>query len=176
MIAAFCQPLSCQFISSAEMQSAISHAHSWRFSGVPSVGGYAGHPAIVVLRIAPKQVGEAVEELRVSLVVKAVVENFVVLVGEAMGRSAEERQKAYRELLRRHLDAGQIGDIRTALNERRVYGSERFKDVIEATPRRQVWRGKAGRPKKPGKESDGKNLSLRHAVLHRSLDFDRIAL
>ena len=48
----------------------------------------------------------------------------------------------------------QIGNICTVLKECRIYGSERFKDVIEATLRRRVRRGKAGRPRKQGNERD----------------------
>lgn len=66
----------------------------------------------------------------------------------ALGATTDERQQAYRTLFRSRLGAREVDAIRSALNECRVYGSERFKDTIEATLRRRVRRGTPGRPRK----------------------------
>jgi len=66
----------------------------------------------------------------------------------ALGRSGDERQRAYRALFRSRLGKAELSAIRSALNECRVYGSERFKDTIEVALKRSVRAGKAGRPRK----------------------------
>lgn len=66
----------------------------------------------------------------------------------ALGRDESARQAAYRDLFRDALDPRVVEDIRSALNQCRLCGSERFKDEIESTLQRRVRPGKAGRPKK----------------------------
>ncbi|MDZ4349009.1 MAG: transposase, partial [Xanthomonadaceae bacterium] len=66
----------------------------------------------------------------------------------ALGFDKNARQAAYRELFRHALDARAVEDIRAALNQCRVCGSERCKDEIEAALERRVRPGKVGRPKR----------------------------
>ncbi|PKM14181.1 MAG: transposase [Gammaproteobacteria bacterium HGW-Gammaproteobacteria-2] len=66
----------------------------------------------------------------------------------ALGRDASTRQAAYRDLFRDALDPQALDDLRTALNQCRLCGSERFKDEIEVALQRRVRPGKAGRPRK----------------------------
>jgi putative transposase len=56
-----------------------------------------------------------------------------------------ERQHAYRELFRFHLDDQQVHDIRSALNQELVLGRDDFKDKIEQLLKRQT------RPAHPGR-------------------------
>ena len=49
----------------------------------------------------------------------------------ALGRTDKERQAAYRELFRSHLDQVAIDDIRLALNQNQPLGNERFLARIE---------------------------------------------
>lgn len=64
-----------------------------------------------------------------------------------LGHDPLERQAAYRELFRVHLDPDTLHAIRGALNEELVLGREDFKEKIEQMTRRQVRRGKDGRPR-----------------------------
>jgi putative transposase len=66
----------------------------------------------------------------------------------ALGQSDAERQAAYRELFRAHVDDSLISTIRATTNQCLVLGSERFKDEIEQALSRSVRHGKVGRPKK----------------------------
>ena len=67
----------------------------------------------------------------------------------AMGKDAEERALAYRELFRDQVDdEDDLKMIRSEANRSGVLGGERFKDEIEVTLDRRVRRGKAGRPPK----------------------------
>lgn len=66
----------------------------------------------------------------------------------ALGRDGNARQVAYRELFRDALDPKAVDDIRAALNQCRLCGSERFTNEIEAALQRRVRPGKAGRPRK----------------------------
>ncbi|HEX9391463.1 MAG TPA: transposase [Usitatibacteraceae bacterium] len=50
---------------------------------------------------------------------------------QALGRSDRERQSAYRDLFRAHLDTAAIDDIRLALNQNQPLGNERFYARIE---------------------------------------------
>ena len=63
-----------------------------------------------------------------------------------LDQQAEERQKAYRELFRGHLDIETLHDIRDALNHELVLGRSYFKEKIEQVTQRQTELGKAGRP------------------------------
>ncbi|MDB5968219.1 MAG: transposase [Hydrocarboniphaga sp.] len=65
-----------------------------------------------------------------------------------LARTDEERRSAYRQLFRAQLSQAALTEVRDALNQCRVYGSERFKDEIEATLGRRVRPGKVGRPGK----------------------------
>ncbi len=55
-----------------------------------------------------------------------------------LGATSVEREAAYRELFRRHLDSGTVDDIRNALNYELVFGTSRFKDEIQAITSRPV--------------------------------------
>jgi len=65
----------------------------------------------------------------------------------ALGATREVRAAAYRELFRSEIDPGLLAQLRRDLWECRPFGSERFKDEIEAALGRRVRPGKAGRPK-----------------------------
>jgi putative transposase len=64
----------------------------------------------------------------------------------ALGKDPADRQYAYRELFRRELDSRQIHEIREVSKQELVLGREDFKDKIAQMTRRQVRRGKDGRP------------------------------
>jgi len=66
---------------------------------------------------------------------------------QSLGVSENERQHAYRELFRMHLDAMQLHDVREALNQELVLGREDFKDKIESMINRQTRPGNPGRPR-----------------------------
>jgi putative transposase len=65
----------------------------------------------------------------------------------ALGTTAAERQHAYRELFRHHLDNDLLHEIREALNHELVLGRSYFKDKIEAMTQRQTRLGMPGRPR-----------------------------
>ena len=65
----------------------------------------------------------------------------------ALGRTAAQRQAAYRELFRNHMDNELLHEIREAVNQELVLGRSRFKDRIQAITSRRTRAGKAGRPK-----------------------------
>ncbi len=65
----------------------------------------------------------------------------------ALGATAAERQHAYRELFRHHLDHTALHEIREALNHELVRGRSYFKDRIEAMTQRQTRLRLAGRPR-----------------------------
>jgi putative transposase len=65
-----------------------------------------------------------------------------------LGKTDEERQDAYRELFRFHLEPGIIGQIRKATNGNFVLGNDRFQDQIALALGRRVKPGNAGRPRK----------------------------
>lgn len=54
----------------------------------------------------------------------------------ALGASPPDRQQAYRELFRHHLDNDLLHEIRDALNHELVLGRSYFKDKIEAMTQR----------------------------------------
>ncbi len=65
----------------------------------------------------------------------------------ALGPTAADRQFAYRELFRHHMDETQLHEIRDALNHELVLGRSYFKDKIEAMTQRQTRLGIPGRPR-----------------------------
>lgn len=65
----------------------------------------------------------------------------------ALGATNTERQQAYRELFRHHVDETQLHEIREALNHELVLGRSYFKDKIEAMTERQTRLGIPGRPR-----------------------------
>jgi putative transposase len=65
----------------------------------------------------------------------------------ALDMSAENRQQAYRELFRYHMDPEELHAIRDSLNHELVLGGSHFKDRIEAMTRRQTRLGAPGRPR-----------------------------
>ena len=66
---------------------------------------------------------------------------------EALGNMPAERQCAYRELFRSHVDDALLHEIREALNHELVLGRSGFKDRIEAMTQRQARLGRPGRPR-----------------------------
>ena len=70
-----------------------------------------------------------------------------------LGASPTDRQQAYRELFRHHMDNGLLHEIRDALNHELVLGRSYFKDKIEAMTQRQTRMGIPGRPRV--EEEDG---------------------
>lgn len=66
----------------------------------------------------------------------------------ALGVQAEERAAAYRALFRSELDAGELKEIRSAVNGGFALGNERFKAEIAAMLGRRVHRLPSGRPRK----------------------------
>jgi putative transposase len=71
-----------------------------------------------------------------------------------LGPTPELRQHAYRELFRDHLTDSLLHAVRETLNQELVLGSERFKDKIEATLKRRVRPGIAGRPRQYNVEEE----------------------
>ena len=65
---------------------------------------------------------------------------------ERLGRTAEERQQAYRGLFRTELDASELTAIRDAANRGWPLGSERFKDEIERALEQAARPPRRGRP------------------------------
>jgi len=65
----------------------------------------------------------------------------------ALGRSADKRQKAYRELFRQPMENQPLHEIRQALNGELVLGCSYFKDHIQDLTNRQARLGKPGRPR-----------------------------
>ena len=67
----------------------------------------------------------------------------------ALGTDSAQRQEAYRELFRHHLDASLTHAIREAVNQELVLGRDRFKERIEEMTKRQTRPRKTGRPHTP---------------------------
>lgn len=65
---------------------------------------------------------------------------------DRLGATAEDRQRAYRELFRSELDSNELGEIRDTVNRGWPLGSDRFKDEIESTLKCAVRPPKRGRP------------------------------
>jgi len=63
-----------------------------------------------------------------------------------LGITDIERELAYRELFRHHVDSETLHDIRDSLNHELVLGQSYFKDKIEALTNRQARPGVPGRP------------------------------
>lgn len=63
-----------------------------------------------------------------------------------LGISPEERAQAYRAICVQTLDEAVLADLRTVVNKGHAFGSERFKDQIEAATNRRVRPGRTGRP------------------------------
>lgn len=76
-----------------------------------------------------------------------------------MGRTAEERQTAYRELFRHDLEPGLVDEIRQATNGNFALGSDRFTEEIAQAIGRRATRGKPGRPRKTATTREGNNES-----------------
>jgi putative transposase len=83
---------------------------------------------------------------------------------EAMGRCAAERQAAYRDLFRPHLETTAIDDIRLALNQNQPLGDSRFHGKIERMTGERRQARPRGRPKSTetvsGTPGDQKELGL----------------
>ncbi|AXQ31163.1 transposase [Solimonas sp. K1W22B-7] len=69
-------------------------------------------------------------------------------VYEALGRSAEARQGAYRDLFRQQVDPDSIRDLRTAINLCVPVGSDRFKAQVERRLKQRISYLPRGRPRK----------------------------
>jgi len=65
----------------------------------------------------------------------------------ALARTDPDRQYAYRELFRHHIDNNQLHAIREALNQELVLGREDFKEKIAQMTQRQTQPGIPGRPR-----------------------------
>jgi putative transposase len=65
-----------------------------------------------------------------------------------LGRTSQERQRAYRELFRDELESGEIDKIRKATNGNFSLGDSRFNTEISEILGCRVIPGKAGRPRK----------------------------
>jgi len=65
----------------------------------------------------------------------------------ALGATPAERQHAYRELFRHHLDHDALHEIHEALNHELVLGRSYFKDCIEAMTQRHTRLRPPGRPR-----------------------------
>lgn len=65
-----------------------------------------------------------------------------------LGGTGEERWQAYRALVAAELEQRAVMEISNALNQEPAFGSEHFKDQIEAMARRRVRPGQPGRPRK----------------------------
>jgi putative transposase len=65
-----------------------------------------------------------------------------------LGKTIAERLEHYRELFQCQLDGHVVKEIRESVNKGLVFGSERFKDEIEANLKRRVRSEKPGRKPK----------------------------
>jgi putative transposase len=65
---------------------------------------------------------------------------------QGLGKSNAERQSAYRELFKYHVDGKLLDDIRQSANKGLVLGSERFVAEVEALTGERLQEGKRGRP------------------------------
>ena len=72
-----------------------------------------------------------------------------------LGATEKQRESAYRALFRTELDAEAIADIRLALNQNQVLGSERFHRKIEKAVGERREARPRGRPKKAGGTGEG---------------------
>lgn len=63
-----------------------------------------------------------------------------------LGAVDEDRQAAYRELFRNHMDSEELHEIRDSLNHELVLGRSYFKDKIEKITNRKTRLGIPGRP------------------------------
>ncbi len=68
-----------------------------------------------------------------------------------LGVSDMERQRAYRELFRYHVDGKLLTIIRESVHQGLVLGNDVFKDQVEANLNRRTRPGLAGRPRKQEK-------------------------
>ena len=76
---------------------------------------------------------------------------------DALGRSADERRKAYRALFREALDPGVLDALRAATNGGWAFGGERFKREIAKAAGRRAAPAAKGRPPKAAKGGRQKN-------------------
>lgn len=65
-----------------------------------------------------------------------------------LGKTGDERERAYREFFRKEIEAGEIDKIRRATNGNFALGNNRFYEEISKVLGRRVSPGKAGRPRK----------------------------
>jgi putative transposase len=75
----------------------------------------------------------------------------------ALGRSLEERQAAYRGLFRVHLDEKTLAELREATNKAWVLGNGRFKEETQALAGRRVAPLPKGRPGCEGQSGNNHN-------------------
>lgn len=66
----------------------------------------------------------------------------------ALGRRAQERQEAYRNLFRHEIEPGLLDEIRRATNGNFALGNVRFADEVAAALGRRTVPGASGRPRK----------------------------
>jgi putative transposase len=72
-----------------------------------------------------------------------------------LGNSDIERQLAYRELLRVHMDAERVVEIRKATNGNYALGNDRIKKEVEGMLKRRVTPGRSGRQSRMKEMVDG---------------------
>jgi len=78
---------------------------------------------------------------------------------ERLGRSAEQRQHAYRELFHIELDSNELGEIRNTVNRGWPLGGERFKNEIENALQCAARPPKRGRPPHAATPSEGEHFN-----------------
>ncbi len=71
----------------------------------------------------------------------------------ALGRDPDERRQHYRELVMQAVDPTETDAIRQHIQHQRIYGTDRFRRIIETQVGRTLGPKKMGRPQKPGSES-----------------------
>jgi putative transposase len=64
----------------------------------------------------------------------------------SLGVDGAERRAAYRSLFLSEIASGALEDIRASTRQELAYGSERFKDQVEAMTQRRLRPGRPGRP------------------------------
>lgn len=77
----------------------------------------------------------------------------------ALGRRAQERQEAYRELFRHGIEPGLVDEIRRATNGNFALGNECFVNEVAAALGRRAVPGTLGRPRKQIEPSSGDLLA-----------------
>lgn len=83
----------------------------------------------------------------------------------ALGKTPADRQKAYRELFRHHLDGDAVHAIRSAANLCVPLGNDRFKQDVERRLKQRISYRPRGRPRKERNTMTGKGLAEQLALM-----------